>query len=735
MRIKFILHNYNNISKMKVHLQKALRMCAIFAALFVGHQNVLASANPVDSILNHLKTHIISQTYNTGAWVANGENVNNRNSYDYGIGDGEIVGDNAEKLIFNNFFIPGLNVDISITTSTETNWKGTFMTGNINVDISKVYQLKTGYSSKYTPAYEGKYAKIYPLYQAENENSWGTPTESGIKTVDNQTYSYLIPSGENADTYTIKLDADGNCTSLRGNASHKGLIVAIYDDPDCTKLFDAKGFIQGQINTSQYEANATAEDYDEDGALVRRYKIYYRIENNAYKIFNLNSRGLAFSAFSAPGDQPITTTCNWWDYQVHFQGSDTPVTAINTSTNFKFVDYSERDGITAFWYTYDTAKRTTLSLVSEAENYYINGGVQGTLDNTFRVFGTYGADGGKVDHNHSTTSCPWITNDGDRKTGSTAADFYFYDYGLVYYQDSDYSRYNQNKTKGEFTYYEKYSKTAIYGLALNNDYVDNFKSESLDCTLDVELNLEAFGSNKSNIYVKGTITPKANTQFVDHYELCIKPGTEKSVKNFTTATDEPTTIAIDDDDYSTTDYRFAKFGFPGATSVADSRYDTESTNNGTAARVYRVKLTDDESEETQAETDASATFSFEKLISTSDLVEKANSFEDYSFYIMAVYQNQYYDESKGIGVGLSPTYSSIQSSPITTGIKSVSAEANDVKIYGTQGKIDVFGEVNNVAVYSISGAQIYNGSDKTIAVPTGIYIVKAGNTVAKVAVP
>jgi hypothetical protein len=235
--------------------------------------------------------------------------------------------------------------------------------------------------------------------------------------------------------------------------------------------------------------------------------------------------------------------------------------------------------------------------------------------------------------------------------------------------------------------------------------------------------------------VKGTITPKANTQFVDHYELCIKPGTEKSVKNFTTATDEPTTIAIDDDDYSTTDYRFAKFGFPGATSVADSRYDAESSNNGTAARVYRVKLTDDESEETQAETDASATFSFEKLISTSDLVEKANSFEDYSFYIMAVYQNQYYDESKGIGVGLSPTYSSIQSSPITTGIKSVSAEANDVKIYGTQGKIDVFGEVNNVAVYSISGAQIYNGSDKTIAVPTGIYIVKAGNTVAKVAVP
>jgi hypothetical protein len=690
---------------MKTKLSKAMRVSAVVAALLASHQCGWAFDN-VDDLLEHLQNHIITQTYITGPWTSTA-NPTYDSTRDYGSGVGEIVGENADKLVFNNFYLPGLNIDAKITEES-----GKFY---FNLDISKVYQLKTGYTSNYTPKYEGKYAKIYTLYKSPTESSWSNPTEIGTTTNDDGTiYAYIRASEESADTYSFPFDTNGDCKDLRSNASHKGLIIAIYNDKNCEDLFDVKAFTQGSIQ-SNYAANATAEDYDEDGNLMRSYKMNYAIEANAYKLFNLNGYGLQFSAYSAYGTQPVTTTCSWLEKEVYFNGKETCISAINNSTSFKFEGYKDLDnsGVSKYWFSYDAANRTTLTLASEATNYYHKGTYQQTEATNLETFGFYGADTKEIDHNHATTDCPWVTNDGDRKTGSADAEFYFDNYGLVYWTNSNGTIPTYSLTKGELTYHEKYSLTKIYGLAVNDDYKKDYNIDTFDCTLDVALSIDQFGSNADNIYVSGTITPNANTDFVDHYELCVKPGTSKTVTNFADG------------------YKSDANGFVGSTNISSSSYDFSydaESNSANNVRSFRVESSDADSEE------ASESISFSKLIPKSALTSKGTSNDDYSFYVKAVYKSEYINEDNATDPGLNPTFHDIQSSGITTGIESVVEGGSDVAIYGVDGTIEVFGEVSSVDVYSISGAQVYSGSEKTIAVPAGLYIVKAGKAVAKVVV-
>ncbi len=53
--------------------------------------------------------------------------------------------------------------------------------------------------------------------------------------------------------------------------------------------------------------------------------------------------------------------------------------------------------------------------------------------------------------------------------------------------------------------------------------------------------------------------------------------------------------------------------------------------------------------------------------------------------------------------------------------------------YGAKGCINVAGDVN-VDVYDLRGVKVYAGTDRSISVPAGIYLVKAARRVAKVVV-
>jgi hypothetical protein len=690
---------------MKTKFSKTMRVSAVVAALLASHQCGWAFDN-IDDVLSHLQETIISQNYVSGPWSYQGTSVPSvyySNQYDNNNGVGEIVGDSVDKLVFKNFIIPGLNVDATLTEGEQWNTKYYFL----NLDLSKTYKLATGYKkNKYTPAYEGKYARIMPTYSYDSY----TAADCGVKTIDDKSWAYIIPTKDTIDKITFSLDPySGSIGVLRDDRTsvekNRGFIVAIYEDEECTQLVDARTVVQGQIIIdSGYKANATAEDYDEDGYLIRQYRMNYSVDGHSYKFFNLNGKGMPCT-FNGTNASPITLNWDWDNEEVSHRGYTIDASVINNTSDFKFEGLKEIEGITAYWFSYTTPNRTSLTRVSEAKNTHSG---NGSVADNLEVFGFYGADKYTIDHNHTKTSCPWVTNDGDRKTGSNEVDFFLYDYGLNYYANSNGTdKYSQEK--GNITYYEKYSKTNIYGLDLG-DY--KYVSDTFDCTLDVALSIDQFGSNADNIYVSGTITPNANTDFVDHYELCVKPGTSKTVNDFADG------------------YKSDPNGFVGSTNISSSSYDFSydaESNSANNVRSFRVESSDADSEE------ASESISFSKLIPKSALTSKGTSNDDYSFYVKAVYKSEYIKDN-ATDPGLNPTFHDIQSSGITTGIESVVEGGSDVAIYGVDGAIEVFGEVSNVDVYSISGAQVYSGSEKTIAVSAGLYIVKAGKAVAKVVV-
>jgi hypothetical protein len=70
---------------------------------------------------------------------------------------------------------------------------------------------------------------------------------------------------------------------------------------------------------------------------------------------------------------------------------------------------------------------------------------------------------------------------------------------------------------------------------------------------------------------------------------------------------------------------------------------------------------------------------------------------------------------------------------VITGVDGV--ESNDVNVYTANGAINIGGSFNgNVNVYNLRGQQVYCGRDSEIAVPAGMYVVKVGGKVHKVAV-
>ena len=68
----------------------------------------------------------------------------------------------------------------------------------------------------------------------------------------------------------------------------------------------------------------------------------------------------------------------------------------------------------------------------------------------------------------------------------------------------------------------------------------------------------------------------------------------------------------------------------------------------------------------------------------------------------------------------------------SAGVEDIVADINEAKIFGGEGRIIV--ESESVAqVYSVAGQLIAEGNG-SIAVPAGVYIVKADNKAAKIVV-
>jgi hypothetical protein len=734
---------------MKGHLQKSLRVSAVIATMALGQLSAMAF-DSADDVLATLQERIISQNFVTGPWSIQGTSVASfadSSQYDYNYGGAEITGTDVNDLVFKNFYLPGLNVNASITYGKRVNcWNQSSDGYMLNINISKVY------------AYGDKFVKIYPTYRdAEKEASYISDTDGGVLSdkINNRYYAYIRP-GNATDTYSIYISSWDTYVDLRQDSSAKGLILAIYSDSECRNLVDAKTVIHGLVYY-KYTANATASDYDENGKLIRTYKMYYSAQDQyGYNFYNLNCLGHSTVLEGGISDQTIAVTHNSHDKELYLKGAQVS-NVVNNSTDFKFVGYgklssllntnnevsAEDDGTAndefdAYWFSYEEYNRTKLEDLSESANVFAT---NNSYTTGLETFGKYGPNEDSINHNHSTTACPWINdgnNGGDRTTGSQNVDFYFYDYGLAYTNNSNSAVEAYSTEKGSIKYLEKYSKTYItLDLGDNNSY---------DYTLDVSLSLDQFGSNKDNIYVSGTITPNKNTKYVDHYELCVKPGKVKTVSEFP-AKDEPS-AASEETTVNFATINFGEYGYPGALNVYGDTYDFPTISES-SANVYSIKLaeaSDDNSEESDDDIlneIAKDTYENTTPVTFSKLIPKQAGWysqengdaTNYSFYVRAVYKDEYaVDDNEN--PRLDPTYSSIQvPAGVTTGIESVAEEANDATVVGAQGEINVFGDVDNAAVYSISGAQIYNGNAKVIAVPTGIYIVKAGNTVAKVAVP
>lgn len=653
---------------MRQNLQTLISRCAY---LVIGLATALLtqSANCEELTEEFLTSHNVYQAYMTGPWAGTYQGC-----YDYNYGGAYFESNGDGSLKLHNFYTDGIDVDATLSNN------------SLEIQL-KDYKITRGKYSGYT-------ATLVPI-------SW----EFNTTTIEDKTYAYIVPNKyyDYSQNYKIQLyyqygDSWDNW-SMRYQSNIPGLVIDIKDAEG--KTVDALSFIDGYFSVRDVP-NAKARDYDKDGKLIREYNVTTSwIETGLY-ISNLNCRGLRIATNHGISAGLVEITASWpeWTNELWYRSQTIGVTT--SFSNFESLGYQTINNKDAYWYSYDP-EPTFCEVVNDAfeQQKYKNGGTAEEGE----VHGEFCVTGKDVDHNHIDTNCPWIDCDGDRLTRGGYA-IKLYNYGLL--------KKGVTKEDGSKDYLEEYSYTEITGT-------------DADYTLGVDLDLAAFGANKNCIYVKGSIIPQKNTLFVDHYELCVKADNKESVTQFPTV-DEGQPFATDDDDEYTdvNDYRVAANGFPRATNLYNLG-NIGSASANSATRIARLSSSSEKSD------NADDVIEFEKLISTSDLTEVATNPRDYRFYVKAIYKSEYYDEAKGINQGLSPTYHAISAfEGQLTGVEDVKENGSNVAITGGQGEINIVGEFNNATVYSASGAVIYSGNSNAIAVPSGIYIVKADDTTAKV---
>ena len=226
-------------------------------------------------------------------------------------------------------------------------------------------------------------------------------------------------------------------------------------------------------------------------------------------------------------------------------------------------------------------------------------------------------------------------------------------------------------------------------------FINNTVDMTQDCTLDVDLTLNAYGHD-GRVYVNGTVESLKNFGNVEKYEVYMVQGRHSSINSHEGFT------AGDADGHTAALKVYAK-DFTG--------YTTDYSHAKKNAQTERASA-------------APADFTFNVIIPQKDVEAVHGSSSPYNtFYIKAYYNN-----------GLAPTFHAMRYVDDVTSIEAPLIGSHEAVIAGGTGEITVGGTDSLVEVFALSGAKVYSGAAGTIAVAPGIYMVKAGTKVKKVSV-
>lgn len=234
-------------------------------------------------------------------------------------------------------------------------------------------------------------------------------------------------------------------------------------------------------------------------------------------------------------------------------------------------------------------------------------------------------------------------------------------------------------------------------------YFDTDIQGNKDVTLDVDLVLDAIQWNsEQGVYAVGHIHTNKNYEYVDHYDVMIVKGKWDHIEQNHPVHGQFLPCNTN--------------GHEHASVLCDHAGDAHNIWNKQKV-VARAS-----SFEPGCEHD----YQFAKLIYPHELHEGTVEDGGYTVFIRANYKAE---------TGLTPTFHSLQyiDNPIQTGVIDTTVQ-NVAKVSVSDGRIRISGSEEQAVVTSVSGAEVYRGLEREIAVGSGVYVVKVGDTVSKVVV-
>lgn len=241
--------------------------------------------------------------------------------------------------------------------------------------------------------------------------------------------------------------------------------------------------------------------------------------------------------------------------------------------------------------------------------------------------------------------------------------------------------------------YSQMTGNTLYGY----DKVVITAGEGGDCTHDVKMQINEFDFNPRNGHLKTTVTTHSHKNFdnVDYYDLYIVPGT------YTSAAD------------AGFKHHFEK-GHEDAALVKAGCIDTAMEDGEIITNYITVA---------PHTNDALKGLGLEDVAALDDDPEPVK--KPYTLFLKAHYKPE---------TGLEPTFHALATQLTTTGLEDLEAKSEEAAISAATGMIVIDGSDAVAEVYTTSGALVYAGADREIAVSAGLYIVRVGNQTAKVVV-
>lgn len=289
---------------------------------------------------------------------------------------------------------------------------------------------------------------------------------------------------------------------------------------------------------------------------------------------------------------------------------------------------------------------------------------------------------------HNEVEHGWVSNGGERKT---FAGYQIDIPNYVYYSPQVF----RDDISADY-YYDGLNRN----LNARDNYCQTHIEVAPDVTHQAEINNVMFGADATNgVYISGTYYPTENPQYVDHYDLYL---TQQGITHVAGRSDLCT-----------------NHGFTHGMCISDSRYDIDWV--GKSAQTKSV-----------AEASSDNAFTYNKLIPASELAN-FNHTQPLSIYLKAHYKEGINAENE-VTDDLTPTFHALTllGSPNTSIEDVLAGTAATVK--AAKGCIVIEGTDTKAEVYTADGRLVYAGTDRTIAVANGIYVVRIANNAHKVIV-